>query len=207
MEEVARALRFFDSLNLTHNCIPSQVSCDIESDRNQQVTINLKLNDTEFVFIRGGLPIVQGRTTLTQSFELELNYVKKWWPRGYGEPNVYQANVTVLHAAGTAAETEIASHSFTCGFRTCELVQDPLGGDKGQKKGDAFHFRVNGVDIFAKGSNWIPGHVFDRLMTMGKKRSLLLNCAAANMNMVRIWGGGRYESDGMYPLFIMVWLQ
>jgi beta-mannosidase len=163
------------------------------------------LNDTEFVFVRGGLPIVLGRTTLTQSFELELNYVKKWWPRGYGEPNVYQAKVTVLDAAGTATETEIASHMFTCGFRTCELVQDPVGRDRDQKKGDAFHFRVNGVDIFAKGSNWIPGHVFDRLMTMDKKRSLLLNCVAANMNMIRIWGGGRYESDGIYYLFDYYW--
>ncbi|KAF9135047.1 hypothetical protein BGW39_004923 [Mortierella sp. 14UC] len=83
---------------------------------------------------------------------------------------------------------------------TCDLVQKPLV--IGQP-GDSFHFRVNGVDVFAKGANWIPGHVFDSLMTMPKKRSLLQSCVDANMNMIRIWGGEFYELCD--ELGIMVW--
>lgn len=89
--------------------------------------------------------------------------------------------------------SRVASRYFEYGFRTCDLVQKPF--IHGQP-GDSFHFRVNGIDMFAKGANWIPGHVFDSSMTMEKKRSLLQSCVDANMNMIRIWGGGRYETDG-----------
>lgn len=90
------------------------------------------------------------------------------------------------------------------GFRTLELVEEPL------KKGLSFYFRVNGVPIFAKGSNFIPASIFPEL---GAKkdtiRHLLLSAKETHMNMLRIWGGGIYESKLFYDLAdeygIMLW--
>ncbi|KAF9156128.1 hypothetical protein BG015_007170 [Linnemannia schmuckeri] len=161
------------------------------------------------VHFDGGLPSIEhifriaaGDHTLQHSFSVDKSLVKLWWPRGYGEQNLYKLVASLLNDRGSM----LASHSFQCGFRTCDLVQKPLVNGQ---PGDSFHFRVNDINMFAKGANWIPGHVFDSLMTMEKKRSLLKSCVNANMNMIRIWGGGRYEVDEFYQvcdeLGIMVW--
>ncbi|GJJ73174.1 beta-mannosidase [Entomortierella parvispora] len=174
---------------------------ELHSDGDQRVALKSELNG-ETLLISKDLHVGCGHNVLRKSYELKRGSVKEWWPKGYGEAQLYNFKASV----SSDAETELASHTFRCGFRTCRLVQDALGADQ---KGDSFHFQVNGVNIFAKGSNWIPGHVFDRLMTMEKKRALLQNCVAANMNMVRIWGGGRYETDEFYQLCdelgLMVW--
>lgn len=101
-------------------------------------------------------------TKLDHSFVLEKSHVQRWWPRGYGDQVLYSLDVTLLNEGGL----KVASHVFRCGFRTCELDQGPIE----DQSGATFKFRVNDEDIFAKGTNWIPGHVFDRLMTMETKR-------------------------------------
>lgn len=92
-------------------------------------------------------------------------------------------------------------------FRTVELIQEPLKNDS---DGLSFYFKVNGVPIFAKGSNWIPGHVLPELgYEPDAIRHLLLSAKEANMNMLRVWGGGVYESDTFYSiadeLGILIW--
>lgn len=90
------------------------------------------------------------------------------------------------------------------GFRTVELVQEPLS------KGLSFYFKVNGIPIFAKGSNWIPSSVFPE-NSANKKTvlHLLKSSKEVHMNMLRVWGGGVYESDLFYNLAdeygIMIW--
>ena len=82
------------------------------------------------------------------------------------------------------------------GLRTVELVEEPaLPPAEGLPSGTSFYFRVNGVPIFAKGSNLIPLDVFAPRETAERARWLLSLAAAANMNMVRVWGGGRYLPD------------
>ncbi|CAM9917606.1 unnamed protein product, partial [Sphacelaria rigidula] len=56
--------------------------------------------------------------------------------------------------------------------------------------GESFFFRVNGVDVFARGSNWVPPDAWGERVTVEKRRWLLESAAAANMNMIRVWGGG-----------------
>ncbi|KAF8985953.1 hypothetical protein BGZ46_000039 [Entomortierella lignicola] len=178
-----------------------QVIIDISSHESQKLSAKFLFDD--------GLPMSEhnffvsaGNCTVTHSIILEKSNVKLWWPRKYGDPTMYNLNVALFNEYGF----EVASHVFYLGFRTCELIQDALVPGN---PGDAFKIRVNGVDVFAKGTNWIPGHVFDSLMTSGKKKSLLESCVAANMNCLRIWGGGIYETDEFYKacndLGIMVW--
>ncbi|MEO7763111.1 MAG: hypothetical protein ABIR78_02040, partial [Ferruginibacter sp.] len=75
--------------------------------------------------------------------------------------------------------------------------------------GNSFYFEQNGKPIYVKGANWIPGDVFLPRLTKKDYRKMLLSAKDANMNMLRVWGGGVYESDDFYDLCdslgMMVW--
>ena len=75
--------------------------------------------------------------------------------------------------------------------------------------GTSFYFEKDGKPIYAKGANWIPADVFLPRLTKSDYRKMLLSAKNANMNMLRVWGGGVYESDDFYDLCdslgIMVW--
>uniref|UniRef100_A0AAZ3R820 Beta-mannosidase n=1 Tax=Oncorhynchus tshawytscha TaxID=74940 RepID=A0AAZ3R820_ONCTS len=90
-------------------------------------------------------------------------------------------------------------------FRTVELVQEPIAGSPGL----SFYFRVNKKPIFLKGSNWIPAHALQDLVSPADVRNLLQSSVSANMNTLRVWGGGVYEQDMFYSLCdemgIMIW--
>ena len=116
-----------------------------------------------------------------------------WWPNGFGAQRLYPFTVT--------ADGQTISRNV--GLRTIELVREPDG------KGQTFGFRVNGMDIFAKGSNWIPCEAHPSRRTEARYAHLLESIAASNQNMVRVWGGGIYEPDFFYDkcdrLGILVW--
>lgn len=75
--------------------------------------------------------------------------------------------------------------------------------------GTSFYFEKEGKPIYCKGANWIPGDVFLPRLKREDYRKMLLSAKNANMNMLRVWGGGVYESDDFYDLCdslgIMVW--
>ncbi len=116
-----------------------------------------------------------------------------WWPAGYGKQTLY----TVEVHAGTAIRT------FRTAFRTIQLVNEE------DDHGRSFAFRVNGRDLWARGANWIPVDAFPSRQTPERYRALLEDTVAANMNMLRVWGGGQYEPDLFYDmcdeLGILVW--
>ena len=89
------------------------------------------------------------------------------------------------------------------GFRTVEVIVE------NDEVGRSMAFRVNGRDIFAKGANWIPVDAFPARQTPGVYRRLLTDAVRANMNMIRLWGGGQYENDAFYEicdeLGLMIW--
>ena len=89
------------------------------------------------------------------------------------------------------------------GFRTIRLVNEK------DEYGESFYFEVNGMPMYAKGANYIPQDAILPNVTEARYRELFSNILAANMNMVRVWGGGTYESDLFYDLAdengILVW--
>lgn len=129
---------------------------------------------------------------------LQQEFVQNWWPNGYGNQTLYTLTITA------ATPTNMKQKTTRIGFRTIELVQEPL------KKGLSFYFRINGMPIFAKGSNFIPASIFPEL---GAKKDTIMNLLTsakeANMNMLRVWGGGVYESELFYNMAdeygIMIW--
>ncbi|MFA0476567.1 glycoside hydrolase family 2 protein [Vibrio breoganii] len=116
-----------------------------------------------------------------------------WWPVGYGEQPLYQLRVSV-------DEQEIVKR---VGLRRLELNNET------DSVGSAMEFRVNGFPIMAKGANWIPVDAMPSKQTTERYERLLRSAVDANMNMIRVWGGGQYESDYFYDLCdelgLLVW--
>ncbi len=116
-----------------------------------------------------------------------------WWPSGSGEQLLYDVELSV----GNQVERR------KIGLRQFELVTDKDG------TGCRFAFKVNGQEIFCKGANWIPADALPSNASPVLTRKLLQAAKDANMNMIRVWGGGYYEKDCFYDicdeLGLMVW--
>lgn len=122
-----------------------------------------------------------------------------WWPNGYGEQALYKIEVILQ----VDDQHVLDKREYQIGLRTIELqkVKDAYG--------ESFTFNINGVPIFAKGTNWIPADSFSTRITYERLDQLLGYAALAHNNMIRVWGGGFYESEDFYDLCdqygILVW--
>jgi beta-mannosidase len=132
------------------------------------------------------------------SLAVEIPDPKLWWPNGYGDQPLYQAEVWLMEG-----ELELERRSYRVGLRTIELVQ------AADAWGRSFKFVVNGVEVFAKGANWIPADALPTRVTPDLLEKLIGGAAAAHMNMLRVWGGGYYPEEHFFDLCdrygIMVW--
>ena len=124
---------------------------------------------------------------------VQVERPQRWFPAGYGAQPLYRYEV----------EAGDAKRSARTGLRKVELRRDP------DDKGRSFYFAVNGIPVFAKGANSIPFDMFQPRVTRAKLRRVLESARDANMNMVRSWGGGYYESDDFFDLAdelgLLVW--
>lgn len=122
-----------------------------------------------------------------------------WWPNNLGDQPLYTVTVKLLDAEGNLLDTSCKR----IGLRTLELDRHP------DQWGESFQFVVNGVPFFAKGANWIPADAVQARMTPERYFQLVRDAAEANMNMLRVWGGGIYEDEAFYDacdeLGICVW--
>jgi beta-mannosidase len=127
------------------------------------------------------------------SFRFVITNPELWWPAGAGAQSLHEL---VLEAGRERLVRRL-------GLREIRLIS------RKDRTGRSFGFRVNGRDIFAKGANWIPADALSGRITREKTRDLLTSAVQANMNMIRVWGGGRYEADWFYDLCdelgLMVW--
>lgn len=122
-----------------------------------------------------------------------------WWPRGHGEQPLYTLTIALNDAHGTPLDT----WTSRIGLRTVKLQTEA------DDHGSAFTLVINGKPIFCKGANWIPDDCFPHRVTEARYRSRLKQAVGANMNMLRVWGGGIYETETFYRLCdefgLMVW--
>ncbi len=137
-----------------------------------------------------------GETSAT----LDVAKARLWWPNGHGAQPLYTLVVRVLDGTTIAAELR-----RRLGLRTVRLVQAPVDGEAGL----SFCFEVNGREIFIGGANWIPADSLLERITPALYRERVAQAAAANMNMLRVWGGGLYEDEAFYDacdeLGLLVW--
>jgi len=133
-----------------------------------------------------------------QTFCLEIERPRLWFPRGYGEQPLYNALITLQRGDETLDQRNIQF-----GIRTVRLLREK------DEFGESFVFSVNNTPVFCKGYNWIPADIFPGTMTTERYHALLEKVVESNANCLRIWGGGIYEDDVFYEtcdrLGIMVW--
>jgi len=129
--------------------------------------------------------------------ELTVENPELWWPNGYGSAHLYDLKVSV------EIDGELDSMQQRIGLRKLELIRAK------DDVGESFFFRINDVDIFAKGANWIPDDIFDPRWSEEQLAWALNSAVEAHHNIIRVWGGGLYERDSFYErcdeLGIMVW--
>ncbi|MFX1282978.1 MAG: glycoside hydrolase family 2 protein [Promethearchaeota archaeon] len=133
----------------------------------------------------------KGKNEIT--LNLLISNPKLWWPFGYGEQHLYNLTVT----------TPDDTLSKRIGFRQLEVITED------DNIGRSMVFRVNQREIFCKGANWIPIDAMPSLQSPDRYEKLLSDVIEANMNMIRVWGGGQYESEIFYNLCdekgILIW--
>lgn len=121
-----------------------------------------------------------------------------WWPNGYGNQPLYKVEAVLSNQ-----DKELGRLTRRIGLRTIKLEQ------KKDSHGRSFTFVVNGVKVFCKGANWIPADQFPARLTRERYQHLITSAVKANMNMLRVWGGGIYESEVFYDLCdeqgILIW--
>jgi beta-mannosidase len=140
-------------------------------------------------------------TTVSRERIEGLENIEFWWPRGFGDPALYEASLEILDGDGNV----LCANCQQIGIRTAELVRSEVNT---QDDPAEFVFVVNGEQIFIKGTNWVA---LDALHSRDVQHveSAVDMLVDLNCNMVRLWGGNVYESDEFYDLCnrngIMIW--
>jgi beta-mannosidase len=135
-----------------------------------------------------GRPVAVQTNAPVGPLSLPLREPQLWWPAGQGAQPLYDVTVVAHDRDGA----EIGRWQRRIGLRTIVLDRSP------DAWGESFRFVVNGRPIFLKGANWIPAHSFVAGLTRADYARDLRAAVAANMNCVRLWGGGIYESEDFY---------
>jgi len=137
-------------------------------------------------------------SSTTGRIGLDIESPNLWWPNGYGPQSLYQVEVKL-----NSGNELVDQKTYQVGLRTIDLVQEE------DEFGKSFQFVVNGIPIFAKGSNWIPADSFLTRFTDARLEKLIADAAASHQNMLRVWGGGIYEEERFYDLCdkygILIW--
>ncbi|WP_370676451.1 glycoside hydrolase family 2 protein [Pleomorphomonas sp. PLEO] len=175
-----------------HDVDTGAVDVDVE------VRIEAKTTGEELLTVELGgekvtLQVSCAAGTTVACATLRLENPRLWWPVGSGGQPLYDLTVTLGGAA----------HRQRIGLRRLEMIT------KRDEIGIPLTVRVNGLDLFCRGANWIPGDALPSRITPETVRPLLEDAVAVGMNMLRIWGGGQYEPDWFYDLCdelgILIW--
>jgi beta-mannosidase len=124
-----------------------------------------------------------------KQFDYEVKNPQLWWPNGLGEQTIYTLDFKLLDKGNN-----IDDHSMRIGLRTLTVEQEK------DEWGETFNFLCNGISVFARGANYIPEDVYLNRNGSYTTEQLIKDCASANYNCLRVWGGGVYPSDKVFDL-------
>ncbi|WP_075292679.1 beta-mannosidase [Pararhizobium arenae] len=171
-----------------NGAVDLQVTVTLHAAEPGVVSLDLSLDDQKDHL---DCAVNGGETIMTHVFSVEKP--RLWWPAGSGEQALSELTVSL---GGESVTKQI-------GFRTIELITDK------DDAGSRFAFRINGREIFCRGANWIPADALMSRVSPEGVKDLLQSAVDANMNMIRVWGGGFYEPDWFYDLCdrlgLLVW--
>ncbi len=164
-----------------------EFECKIESDIDENAFLDL---------LKGKYKDLSGQITSKIKLQkgihtYKINYNVKdphfWWCSGLGFPTTYSFEISLSYNSQF-----LGIKNIEIGLRTVELVQTK------DSFGSSFYFKLNGIPVFMKGANYIPQDNFLPRVKKEDYEKLVKNVADANMNMLRVWGGGVYADDEFY---------
>ena len=184
------------------------------------IQLDLKYRDDLVHSAREKVCLRSGWNSIT--LDMRLENPRLWWPNGMGDPDLYTAHLTVLaQLPGLAKgsqflEAQVSHPPVRFGIRTVELdesllpvlpeespgnmAEDTLSRAVKSSPERRFQLLVNGEPVFCKGGNWIPSDSLYLRISNEKYRTLIAEAVLSGYNMLRIWGGGFYETDLFHDL-------
>ncbi|MCU4177240.1 beta-mannosidase [Carboxylicivirga sp. N1Y90] len=177
----------------------AQLVANIEISAEHQINAEVEITNMKEQRLVAKQVLVLEKGANSFSIPFEIAQPKLWWSNGLGAPNMYDFRVQIKNVHGSA----ISKRTVSTGLRSIKLVCET------DKEGESFLFELNGVRVFAKGANYIPNDSFLPRVAKEDYEKVVSDAVKANMNMLRVWGGGIYENDYFYELCdrngIMVW--
>ena len=164
--------------------------------RQAEVTLTYAYQDEPKVTEHKNVTLQPGCNRINLPIEIDCPHL--WMPNGWGEPALYDFEISVKVDGKV-----VASEKKKVGLRTVKVVMED------DKDGKSFYFVVNGQPMFAKGSNFIPSDALLPNVSTERYRQLMQDVKDAHHNMIRVWAGGIYEDDRFYEaadeMGILVW--
>ncbi|MEV4478878.1 glycoside hydrolase family 2 protein [Micromonospora coxensis] len=162
-----------------------RVQVHVEVERTADVPVTVRA-----AVAGGAAEVVVAAGQRTAVATVEVRDPELWWPRGYGAQPLHRLDVTLCAPDGR----ELDTWSRRIGFRSVRLDTTP------DAHGTPFVLHVNDVPVFVRGVNWIPDDPFPSRITRERLAHRFDQAAEAGINLLRVWGGGRYESADFYEL-------
>jgi len=187
----------FIQKNVTRQNVDVNTEIEIISNTdNQKTKIQIIDKNTNKVLGETSVDLMTGLNKVKVSFNIKNPHL--WWSNGLGKANLYTFKTKLILNNKIVDENETR-----IGIRSIEVIRQP------DENGLAFYFKLNGISVFSKGANYIPGDIFLPRLTRNNYEKTIKDAVDANMNMLRVWGGGIYEDDIFYNLCdengILVW--
>jgi beta-mannosidase len=183
----------FNTISINKKNAEVEVNVGTKFLDNNNFSLKVSLSN-EDIHYEQSIPISSSKK---QKIKFKIKNPKLWWPNGEGDQNLYLLQVKIVDNNIVLDEVK-----RNVGIRTIDLLLK-------DKEASTFKFRINNRDIYCKGVNWIPADSFLPRVTNKKYSELLSLAKQANMNIVRVWGGGIYENDEFYKLCdelgLLVW--
>ena len=193
-----------------------ELNNDLTHAKIQAVLEGVQLKGSSFKWVLKdpqGKTVIEKQEKLTtdkQIIEGELSDIQLWWPNGYGTPNLYTNEFTLLDANNKTLE----QHTGKTGFRRIKMIMNDgawrrEGGFPKSRATAPASLEVNKRRIFAKGSNWVHPEVFMGTTTPERYREQITLAKNANLNILRVWGGGVVNKESFFEicdeLGMLVW--
>lgn len=187
---------YFEQTAVSTQKVDISTHIQLEYLHSNEETVQLVVKNGKEILVQKSIKIAQRTSHYQVDFSIEKP--KLWWCNGLGKPHLYDLTLEVLKG-----DQLLHRATKKIGLRKIELVQDR------DSIGTSYYFKLNGRPVFMKGANYIPQDNLLPRVNQQDYDKTIENAVAANMNMLRVWGGGIYESDYFYTqcdsLGILVW--
>jgi beta-mannosidase len=162
-----------------------ELSIDVDSHLYaDNLTLSIKLQNPN-----GQIQSISVDAAQAREIDMVVENPMLWWPNGYGQQNLYRLSIQLLD--GDRILDQIDKE---IGLRTMTIHREP------DTWGETFDYTINGVRIFAMGANYIPEDGLISRPDKARTERLIRDCAKANYNCIRVWGGGIYPSDTFFEM-------